>query len=84
MLAKARGKLSSPVAVRFDEGSPELQAQAAALGRCAAQPAYRVGFEAFFGTVARLLATRAPVPLAEYRREVVRTLLPMAPYLQGL
>ena len=49
MLAKARGKLSSPVAVRFDEGSPELQAQAAALGRCAAQPAYRVGFEAFFG-----------------------------------
>ena len=52
MLAKARGKLSSPAAVRFDEGSPELQAQAAALGRCAAQPAYRVGFEAFFGTVA--------------------------------
>ena len=73
MLAKARGKLSSPAAVRFDEGSPELQApaytspmsrphlahispispelqaQAAALGRCAAQPAYRVGFEAFFG-----------------------------------
>lgn len=99
------------------------QAQAAALSRCASQPAYRSGFDSFFGAdarlqspppsphthtpspltlqpnpsptastsitprpgaIARLLASHHPVPLTEYRREVVRTLLPMAPYLQGL
>merc|ERR1719272_137651 len=84
VLAKARGRLALPVTVRFGDASPELQAQAAALSRCASQPAYRSGFDAFFGAIARLLASSAPVPLAEYRREVVRTLLPMAPYLQGL
>ena len=84
VLAKARGRLALPVTVRFGDASPELQAQAAALSRCASQPAYRSGFDSFFGAIARLLASSAPVPLAEYRREVVRTLLPMAPYLQGL
>ena len=84
VLAKSRGDLTRPVRVRFGDATPELKAQAAALRRCATQPAYRQGFEAFFGAMARLLAPGGPVPLSEYRREVVRTLLPMAPYLQGL
>ena len=70
--------------VRFGDATPELQAQAAALQRCASQPAYSKGFENFFGAVSRLLRSGAPVPLAEWRGEVVRTLLPMAPYLLGL
>ena len=84
VLAKARGALALPVRVRFGDATPELQAQAAALQRCASQPAYSKGFENFFGAVSRLLRSGAPVPLAEWRGEVVRTLLPMAPYLLGL
>ena len=60
------------------------KAQSAALTRCATQPAYKSGFESFFGAMERMLRQNGPVPLAEYKREVVRTLLPMAPYLQGM
>ena len=86
VLAKSRGALTGnhPVRVSFGDASAELRAQAAALSRCATQPAFRSGFESFFGSMARLLRTSGPVPLTEYRREVARTLLPMAPYLQGL
>jgi len=84
VLAKSRAALSQPVRVHFSQASAELHAQSSALSRCASQPAYRVGFESFFGSVDRMMRSGAPVELGEYKREVVRTLLPMAPYLEGL
>ena len=88
MLAKQHGRLSRPPAVAFGASTPELRAQASALlkapqrddggGRAAAP------YASFFTTMERMLSSHAPVPLAAFKYEVVRTLLPMAPYLAAL
>ena len=83
--AKARGMLRTPAAVDLSGGTNEaLKAQNTALLRCAQSPSYRVGFEGFFDAVQSMCARAAPVPLVEFKMEVVRGLLPMAPYLAGL
>ena len=53
--------------------------------RCNQNAAFKAGFEAFFASM-QSFSTRHGllVPLAEFKREVVRTLLPMAPYLAAL
>lgn len=48
------------------------------------QAAYRSGFDSFFVAVEQLSTASLPVSLAAFKRQVVRTLIPMAPYLQGL
>jgi len=84
--AKARNALARTptVAVDLSQGGPEPRAQATALLKCAQQPAFRLGFEAFFNVVQALSSRPGAVPIAEFKREIVRTLLPMAPYLCGL
>ena len=88
VLAKQHGRLSRPPSVAFGASTPELRAQASALlkapqrddgGSRAAAP-----YASFFSTMERMLSSHAPVPLAAYKYEVVRTLLPMAPYLAAL
>jgi len=74
--------------VSIDLSSRSARAETRALGtallRCAQQPAYRMGFEGFFSSMTMMLSRPAPTPLSEFKKEVVRTLLPMAPYLAGL
>lgn len=52
--------------------------------RLAQQPPYRTGFESFFSAVQTMANRVGPTLLAEWKKEIVRTLLPMAPYLAGL
>jgi len=88
VLAKQQGALrsirSDAVSISFASGPPELKAQTAALLKCAQQTAYRSGFESFFNGVDALTTQSMPVTLPAFKRHVVRTLLPMAPYLHGL
>ena len=86
--AKARQALqpSPAIAVDLTSGANEaLKGQTATLLRCNQNAAFKAGFEAFFASM-QSFSTRHGllVPLAEFKREVVRTLLPMAPYLCGL
>ena len=48
------------------------------------QASYRSGFDTFFNGMEALTSQRMPVTLSSFKRHVVRTLLPMAPYLHGL
>ena len=83
--AKARGVLRTPVAVDLSSGGNELlKAQTAALLKAAQTSQFRSGFEGFFAAITAMASRQGPTPLAEFKREVVRTLLPMAPYLCGL
>ena len=85
LAAKARGMLSSPPAVDLSGGHDDgLKAQNTALLRCAQSAAYRVGYESFFNAVQHMCSRGEPTPLAEFKIVLVRTLLPMAPYLAGL
>ena len=95
---KARGTYSRATGaiVCADHGtSAELRAQAAALRQCAEQPPFRGReFEAFFGFIERFSSegsdgssgapSAPPVSLAEFKAAVVRTLLPGAPFLEGI
>lgn len=83
VLAKQSGRLAHPVSVNFANATPELRVQSAALIKCNGQSAYTRGFESFFSLIEALSSSQAPVPLSTYKRELVRTLLPMAPYLSG-
>lgn len=77
------GQLRLPPAINFALATPELRAQAAALLKCKEQSAYRSGFEAFFNGIEALTNRSTEVTLAMYKRHIVHSLLPMAPYLQG-
>ena len=71
--------------VTLCRGSSDRKAEAAALLRCAHQPAFaRMGFEPFFGALQAMAEQPAPTRLRAYKAAVVRTLLPMAPYLAGI
>ena len=93
--AKAAGTLRAPPCVVMSctpgggKGASELDAllragqpSQYALGGSGAYAAK--GFEPFFGALQAMAARGDGVALAEFKREVVRTLLPMAPYLCGL
>jgi len=83
--AKARGALpAGAAAIDFSTGSADLRTQAGTLMRLAQQPPYRTGFEGFFSAVQTMANRVGPTLLAEWKKEIVRTLLPMAPYLAGL
>ena len=86
--AKGRGALQPSPAIAIDltgGANDALRGQTAALLQQGSWARYKSGFEAFFGAIEGFAARRGQlVPLAEFKREVVRTLLPMAPYLAGL
>ena len=86
VLAKQHGRLSRPPSVAFGASTPELRAQASALLKAPQRGAdgRAAPHQNFFSVMERMLSSHAPVPLAAYKYEVVRTLLPMAPYLAAL
>ena len=64
-------------------GTAELKAEATALLRCAQVAPFRAALRTPCERAGP--ANRSgPTTLAEWKREVVRTLLPMAPYLAGM
>uniref|UniRef100_A0A7S2CKC4 Uncharacterized protein n=1 Tax=Haptolina brevifila TaxID=156173 RepID=A0A7S2CKC4_9EUKA len=81
----AGGSAGEP-AVDFSRavGNAELRTQAGTLMRCAQQPPYNAGYEEFFCALQTLCNHSGPTSLCVYKKEIVRTLLPMAPYLAGL
>ena len=83
-VAVGAGAGAAEIAVEIASGTAELKAEATALLRCAQVAPFRAGFEDFFASVQGLANRSGPTTLAEWKREVVRTLLPMAPYLAGM
>lgn len=84
VVAKQQGRLSWPVAVRYVNSGPALQAQATALLKCRQQTEFASGFDGFFDCMEQILTSDTPMDLPHYKRMIVTTLFPMAPYLQGV
>ena len=64
-----------------------LETASSAKGRAEAEALLREGspgFDAFFTALQAIFSPPTLAPLNEFKREVVRTLFPMAPYLAGL
>jgi hypothetical protein len=84
--AKARGAVPTAASVDLSSGANELlRSQTATLLKAATSSGREfAGFEAFFSSIQAMSAPgHGPTPLADFKRELVRTLLPMAPYLCG-
>jgi hypothetical protein len=82
--AKARDAVHGGIELSSRAASEEVRAQNGALIKCAQQKEFHVGFETFFASMQDLCNRAGAIPLAEFKKETVRTLLPMAPYLAGL
>jgi hypothetical protein len=84
--AKARGTLRSPPAVDLSStgANDALKSQTTALLKCLTMPNYAEGYGPFFTSMLEMSRQGGMLPLAVFKREVVATLLPMAPYLAGL